>query len=34
MLTKAGTADNNSDREDGGGRTNWHKRHLHISRLL
>lgn len=32
MLTKAGTADNYSGREEGGGGTDWHKSSLHIFR--
>jgi len=31
VLTKAGTTDNNSGREEGGGGTDWHKRRLKVT---
>lgn len=34
MLTKAGTADDNSGREEGGVGIDWHKRRLHIFRSV
>lgn len=34
MLTKTGTAVSNSGGEEGGGRTDWHKRCLHDFRSV
>lgn len=34
MLTKAGTADNHSGGEEGGGGTDWHKKRLRIFRSV